>query len=398
MEQEQIGNANHEIGDGIVENISGKIRAIFAEHMVKITDIKAVVGPTVTTYKVYPASGVRFTKISRIQDDIAISLMTWSVRVVMLPDCVCIEVANDHTSIVSLKSLLDSEEFRDSKAELPVAIGSDAEGNPIIIDLAHAPHILMVGLTKHGKTTEIHSLILSLLSFRIPNDVKFVFVDPKGYELSAYKSLSDRYMFSACTAEEKVVTTMLGTETVLCALSRELESRYATIASAEADNIYQYNAFCTTVEKMPYIVLVIDEFADLMDPDCMDKKSDKISNEILKLIVSLAQKGHTVGIHLVITTQKPSSKVISNIIKSNFPIRMAFRVSSRSESKTIIGTVGAERLVGKGDMIFSNGCDCTRIQGAYVTRKELEEAVKGLEFKRGCLKTEKFKNAYIRIF
>lgn len=283
-----------------------------------------------------------------------------------------IEVANERPSIVPLKSLLDDTAFRESKAALPVAIGRDEQGAAKVIDLAVAPHILMAGATKQGKTTAVHSLILSLLYSRTPDEVKFVLIDPKGCELTAYKSLNEEYVAVFPDVEKKaILTTAEEAEKVLHSLCLELEERYGTLSGNKVKNIREYNAKTREGKKMPYIVVVIDEFADLTAPTWIDRKTDKLPDVILNHIVRLARQGRAVGIHLVITTQRPSSKVIPGIIKDEFPTRMAFRVISKHDSYTILDHPGAERLLGKGDMIFTDGGKMTRIQGVYVDDGEI---------------------------
>ncbi len=277
---------------------------------------------------------------------------------------------------VFLKSLLEDDSFKSSTAALPVAVGRDAQGGAKIIDLVQAPHILMAGATKQGKTTAVHSLILSLLYSRTPEDVKFVFIDPKDYELKVYRTLNEEYIAALPDVEKKtVLTTAEEAEKVLHSLCLELEERYGVLARDNVKNIRKYNAKAGEGKKMPYIVVVIDEFADLTAPTWIDRKTDKLPEDILNHIVRLARRGRAVGIHLVITTQRPSSRVIPGIIKDGFPTRMAFRTISRQDSRTIIDTPGAECLAGSGDMILAYDGEVCRIQGAYVSREEIEEAM-----------------------
>ncbi len=360
-----------------VEAIKEKLRAVLADHKVKTADIQAVSGPSVTTYKVYPAGGVSLAKIKRLQDEIELSLDAGGVRVVTLSDSVGVEVANEHPSIVPLKPLLEDAAFRESKAALPVVIGRDSQGNPKIIDLAEAPHILMSGATKQGKTTAVHSLILSLLCSCTPGEVKFVFIDPKDCELKAYRALMRGYIAELPDVETKaVLTTAEEAEKALRSLCLELEKRYETLSEDDARNIRQYNA--KAKEKMPYIVAVIDEFADLTVPMWGGRKNGGVLNNIVRI----AQTGRAVGIHLVITTQRPSPAIITGAIKANFPTRLAFRTAVRQESLAIIDVSGAERLIGGGDMLLERGGEITRVQGAYAGRDEIDGIV-------GILKPEK---------
>ena len=366
-----------------VETIKEKLRAILADHKVKTADIQAVSGPSVTTYKVYPAKGVSCTKVKRLQDEIEFFLDAGGVRVVTLSDAVGIEVANERPSIVPLKPLLDSDEFKNSDAALPVAIGRDAQGNPKIIDLAQAPHILMAGATKQGKTEAVHSLILSLLCSRSPDEVKFVLIDPKNYELKAYRALKREYIAELPDVEKKAIaTTAEEAEKILHSLCLEIEYRYCTLARDKVNNIREYNAKAEEGRKMPYIVVVIDEYGDYMGFIGRDRKSREVRSDILSHIVNLAQKGRAVGIHLVITTQRPSPAIITGAIKANFPTRLAFRTAARQESFAIIDVPGAERLIGGGDMLLEFGGEITRVQGAYAGREEIDDIV-------GILKSEK---------
>ena len=356
-----------------VETIKEKLCAILADHKVKTADIQAVSGPAVTTYKVYPAGGVSLAKVKRLQDEIEFFLDAGGVRVVTLSDAVGIEVANERPSIVPLKPLLDSDEFKNSDAALPVAIGRDAQGNPKIIDLAQAPHILMAGATKQGKTEAVHSLILSLLCSRSPDEVKFVLIDPKNYELKAYRALKREYIAELPDVEKKAVqTTAEEAEKALRSLCLELEKRYEALVEGDVRNIRQYNA--EAKEKMPYIVAVIDEFADLTVPMWGGRKN----GGILNLIVRLAQKGRAAGIHLVITTQRPSPAIITGAIKANFPTRLAFRTATRQDSLAIIDVPGAERLIGGGDMLLECGGEITRVQGAYVDEKDIDAVIRAI--------------------
>ena len=281
--------------------------------------------------------------------------------------------ANGLPSIVPLKPLLDSDEFKNSDAALPVAVGRDTEGRPCVIDLAVAPHILMAGATKQGKTTVVHSLILSLLYSHTPEEVKFVFIDPKGCELKAYKSLGSNYILAASdAANEKIITAPASAETLLRALCEEMESRREALVSAGAADIRELH---DSDKAMPHIVVIIDEFADLTAPTWIDRKTDKLLDEIMGHMVCLAQNGGTAGIHLVITTQSVSPRVITGIIKASFPTRMAFRVCSKAESKIILDVPGAERLIGSGDMLLECGGKITRVQGAYAGREEIDDII-----------------------
>ncbi len=382
---ENHAGEHNEVSVGEIDRNIRNIRDVLSELKVEVADIQAAVGPAVTTYKVYPAPGLSCAKIRRHQDEMELSLNSGRVRVVTLSDSIGIEVANEHPTIVPLKPLLEDAAFRESEAALPVAIGRGAQGIPKVIDLAKAPHILMAGATKQGKTTAVNSLILSLLYSRTPDEVKFVLIDPKGCELKAYRSLDAEYVATLPGEEGKsVLTTAEEAEKVLRSLCLELENRYCSLARAKVNDIGKYNATAEEGEKMPYIVVVIDEYSDLPPVAGRDVKSSKIRRAILSHIVGLAQKGRVAGIHLVVTTQRPSPEVILGVIKANIPTRMAFRVASKQDSYTIIDLPGAERLIGNGDMIFDDGGEMTRIQGAYVEGGDIDAVIRSICSRQRC--------------
>jgi DNA segregation ATPase FtsK/SpoIIIE, S-DNA-T family len=279
-----------------------------------------------------------------------------------------VEITEVKSAVVPLKTLLDAEEFRNSKAILPVAVGCDTAGNPCIIDLAEAPHILMAGATKQGKTTSVHSLVLSLLRSGTPDYVKFVLIDPKGCELTAYKALDSGCIWSASDAPGvKVSTTPESADRILSGLCREMEDRCESSTS--------YGAGDASNVKKPYIIVVIDEYADLVSFPGRDRKSVEMRDRILEHILCLSRKGRAAGIHLVITTQNLSNKVISREIKDNFPTRMAFRVISRRDSRTVIDKAGAECLAGSGDMLLKYGDEIMHVRACGVSGDELEKYI-----------------------
>lgn len=362
-------------------------------------DIKAIVGPTVTTYKVYPSPGVRRTAIMVIQDEIALSLNTLNVRVVFLPDAVGIEVPNDHQSIVSLKSLLETTEFRESKAALPIAIGCDTEGKPKIIDLTESPHILMAGATKQGKTATLNSIVTSLLFTKNPSELKFVFIDPKQVEFSAYARLLNHYLaVLPCNEEQEeqdnaIVKTSEKADKILHSLCAEMERRYELLAKASVLNIKAYNdkhinQMLHPDERnryLPYIVIVINEYSDLT-VSLGDSGERARARDITNSIINLAQKGYAAGLHIVMATQRPSVNVITRSILVNFPTRIAFRVFSKVDSLTIIDSSGAEKLIGRGDLIFNSGIEMERVQGAYVEGDEIDAVVRAIASQNGYSK------------
>jgi len=308
---------------------------------------------------------------------------------VRLPDSVGIEVANDHQSVVPLKAMLSDEAFLDSKAELPVAMGVDIFNKVKVFDLADAPHLLIAGASNQGKTVGINAIITSLLYAKHPSELKFVLIDPKMVEFTRYSKLLKHYlavMPDASDGQEEmdnaIVKQPKQAEEILQSLCIEMDERYRLLNSAETGNIKEYNAKYKTGllrpedghHFLPYIVVVIDEYADLTIPWGMGIKS-KMASNIMALIIRLAQKGRTAGIHVIIATQRPSDDVITGLIKANFPTRIAFRVSTRVDSFTILDSPGAEHLIGNGDMLYCAGAEKERIQCAHVTPEEISKIV-----------------------
>lgn len=369
---------------------NNKIRATLANYKIQLTDVKAIVGPTVTLYKVYPAPGVKIAEIKKLQEDIALALNAKGVRVVVLSDAVGIEVANDYASIVPLKALLNDNEFRNSKADLPVAIGYTITQKVKVFDLADAPHLLVAGATKQGKSVGLNVIVTSLLYSKHPSELKFVFIDPKMVEFSVYSRLLKHYLAvlpDACSEEDEqdnaIVKKPKDAEKILRSLCIEMDQRYELLSKAGVNNIRLYNEKYKSrrlnPEKghrfLPYLVVVVDEYADLTMSQGASPETKTASRSITNSIVRLAQKGRAAGLHVILATQRPSVDVISGVIKSNFPMRIAFRVASRTDSMTILDSPGAERLIGRGDMLFSAGIDSERIQCALV---DVEEEIEGI--------------------
>lgn len=368
---------------------NNKIRAALANYGIDILDVKAIVGPTVTLYKVYPAPGVKISTIKSRQEDIALSLSaSRGVRVVILADAVGIEVANDRPSTVPLRGLLNSDAFRDSKAELPVAIGLNIQKKVRVFDLADAPHLLVAGATKQGKSVGLNVLIASLLYSKHPSELKFVFVDPKMVEFSAYSRMLKHYLAVMPTAadeeqerESAIVKQPKEAEAILRSLCIEMDERYALLSKAFVNNVKLYNdkyrdrhLLPTDGHRfMPYIVVVIDEYADLAMSGGTGSEARNMQKSIMGSIVRLAQKGRAAGIHVVIATQRPSVDVITGLIKANFPARIAFRVSTRVDSNTILDNTGAEKLIGRGDMLYYAGVETERIQCGFISNDEINE-------------------------
>ena len=375
----------HSIPKDELDRNNNKIRAVLANYKISIDDVVAQVGPTVTLYKVYPSKGVRIAEIKRLQDDIAMSLNARGVRVTTLSDSVGIEVANDKAEIVPLKALLNDDAYRESKAELPVAIGYTITQKVKVFDLAEAPHLLVAGATRQGKSVGLNVIVASLMYAKHPSELKFVFIDPKMVEFSAYGQLIRHYLavLPANSDQEEeanaIVKRPKDSEKVLKSLCVEMDARYELMSKAYVNNIKLYNEkykdrhlLPTNGHRyLPYIVVVIDEYADLTMTVGGSQESKNSARNIQTAIVRLAQKGRAAGIHVILATQRPSVDVISGVIKANFPTRIAFRVTSRVDSGTILDTPGAEKLIGNGDMLYYSGADIERVQCGYVSGKEV---------------------------
>ncbi|NLZ19964.1 MAG: DNA translocase FtsK [Bacteroidales bacterium] len=384
---ESYSSGRREVSTEELTRNNNKIRAALANYKIQVTDVKAIVGPTVTLYKVYPAPGVKIADIKKLQEDIALSLNAKGVRVVTLSDSVGIEVANDFSSIVPLKALLNDDAFRTSKADLPVAIGYTITQKVRVFDLADAPHLLVAGATKQGKSVGLNVIVSSLLYSKHPSELKFVFIDPKMVEFSAYTSLLKHYLavLPDSTDEEDeranaIVKKPKDAEKTLRSLCTEMDDRYELLSKAGVNKITLYNEKYKERKLrpdhghryLPYIVVVVDEYADLTMTTGASPETRAASRSITNSIIRLAQKGRAAGLHVILATQRPSVDVISGIIKSNFPMRIAFRVASRVDSMTILDSPGAEKLIGRGDMLFSAGIDSERIQCGFISGDEID--------------------------
>ena len=377
---------------------NNKIRAALANYKIQLNDVKAQVGPTVTLYKVYPAPGVKIADIKKLQEDIGMTLNARGVRVIQLSDCVGIEVANDYSSIVPLKALLNDTAFRESKAELPVAIGYTITQKVKVFDLADAPHLLVAGATKQGKSVGLNVIVSSLLYSKHPSELKFVFIDPKMVEFSSYARLLKHYLAvlpDAGSEEDEanraIVKNPKDAEKILRSLCIEMDDRYELLSKAGVNNIKLYNSRYKERKLrpdhghryLPYIVVVVDEYADLTMTIGGAPEARAASRSITNSIIRLAQKGRAAGLHVILATQRPSVDVINGLIKSNFPMRIAFRVASRVDSTTIIDSPGAEKLIGKGDMLFSAGIESERIQCGFVSGDEIDSINTFISDQRG---------------
>lgn len=350
-----------------------KIEKTLLDFNIPITKIEATVGPTVTLYEIIPDKGVKLSSIRGLVDDIALSLAATGVRIIApIPGkgTVGIEVANRDKQTVAMRTVLQSNAFQNSKYELPVALGSTISNEVYTFDLARMPHLLVAGATGMGKSVGLNVIISSLLYSKRPDELKFVMIDPKQVEFYPYEKLKNYYMAMMPETENAVITDNNEAEAVLSSLVSEMERRYTLLKKAECRKITEYNQKLQNgelsndkgFEFLPYIVVVVDEFGDLK----------MVSGKNVELpICRLGQKGRAAGIHVILTTQRPSTDVITGLIKANFPARIAFAVSSVFDSKTILGAVGAEQLVGKGDLLISNNTSSVRVQCAFIDTPEV---------------------------
>ena len=384
-------DGQHKVSQQELAINNARITATLQNYKIEVEKVTAVVGPTVTLYKVVPAPGVRVAAIENLHREIAMSLGASGVRVVTLPDSVGIEVPNSIPSIVPLKSMLNDDSFRTSKAELPIAIGYTITQEVKTFDLTDAPHLLVAGATKQGKSVGLNVIISSLLYAKHPSELKFVFIDPKMVEFTSYNSLLKHYLAvlpNAVSEEDErkkaIVKSPKQAEQILNSLCIEMDERYNLLASAGVNDFKLYNEkykdrylLPTEGHKyLPYLVVVIDEYADLIMAGGASPEAKKAAKNIEASIVRLAQKGRAAGIHVIIATQRPSVNVITGLIKANFPTRIAFRVLSGTDSRTILDSTGAENLIGKGDMLYYAGVKMERIQCALVSMSEINKITK----------------------
>ncbi len=373
-----------EIDRNELEMNKNQIIATLQNYKIEIQKIKATIGPTVTLYEIVPAPGVRISRIKSLEDDIALSLSAQGIRIIApIPGrgTIGIEVANKNKQIVPLKELLRSERFLDPKMELPIALGKNISNEVVVADLTKMPHLLIAGATGQGKSVGINTILMSLLYRKHPSEVKLVLIDPKKVELPIYTEIEKHFLAQLPNQEEAIITDTSKVIYTLNSLCIEMDQRYELLKSARTRNILEYNDKFTrrklNPEKghkyLPYIVLIIDEFADLIMT---------AGKEVEMPIGRLAQLARAVGIHLIIATQRPSVKIITGLIKANFPSRMAFKVTSNIDSRTILDTGGAERLIGRGDMLYSVGSDVIRLQCAFVDTPEVERVIKTIAKQR----------------
>ncbi len=371
---ESYGTGKISVQKEELERNKNRIVETLGNYSIKISKIKATIGPTITLYEIIPAPGVRISKIKNLEDDIALSLSALGIRIIApIPGkgTIGIEVPNESPDIVSMKSVLASDKFQNTKYELPFGIGKTISNESYVADLTKMPHLLMAGATGQGKSVGLNAVITSLLYRKHPAELKFVMVDPKKVELTLYSKIERHFLAKLPDSEEAIITDTRKVVRTLNSLSIEMDNRYELLKDAQVRNIKEYNVKFKSRKLsplhghrfLPYLVLVIDEFADLIMT---------AGKEIEVPITRLAQLARAVGIHLIIATQRPSVNIITGSIKANFPARIAFRVISKIDSRTILDSGGADQLIGRGDMLLSTGSDLIRLQCAFVDTPEID--------------------------
>ena len=363
IDQEELGLNKNKIVDTL------------KNYNIGISKIKATVGPTVTLYEIVPEAGIRISKIKNLEDDIALSLSALGIRIIApIPGkgTIGIEVPNQKPSIVSMRSVIASNKFQTAEMELPIALGKNISNETFVVDLTKMPHLLMAGATGQGKSVGLNAVLTSLLYKKHPAEIKFVLVDPKKVELNIYNKIERHYLAKLPDTEEAIITDNTKVIHTLNSLCIEMDNRYELLKNGMCRNLKEYNQKYRERKLnpedghsfLPYIVLVVDEFADLIMT---------AGKEVETPIARLAQLARAVGIHLIIATQRPSVNVITGIIKANFPARIAFRVTSKIDSRTILDSGGADQLIGRGDMLYTQGNELTRIQCAFVDTPEVQK-------------------------
>ena len=383
---EQHGaNTSITINQEELEDNKNKIVSTLKNYKIGIAQIKATIGPTVTLYEIVPEAGVRISKIKNLEDDIALSLAALGIRIIApIPGkgTIGIEVPNKKASTVSMRSVIASSKFQKAEMELPIAFGKTISNETFVVDLAKMPHMLMAGATGQGKSVGLNAVLTSLLYKKHPAEVKFVLVDPKKVELTLFNKIERHYLAMLPDSEEAIITDTTKVINTLNSLCIEMDNRYDLLKMAMVRNIKEYNTKFKARRLnpndghkfLPYIILVIDEFADLIMT---------AGKEVEMPIARLAQLARAIGIHLIVATQRPSVNVITGIIKANFPARVAFRVTSKIDSRTILDSSGADQLIGRGDMLYTQGSELTRIQCAFVDTPEVERLTDFIGSQRG---------------
>ncbi|MGL2993479.1 DNA translocase FtsK 4TM domain-containing protein [Flavobacterium sp. TSSA_36] len=358
-----------------LEENKNRIVDTLRNYKIEIAQIKATVGPSVTLYEIVPEAGIRISKIKSLEDDIALSLSALGIRIIApIPGkgTIGIEVPNKNPTMVSMKSVIGSAKFQEAEMELPIALGKTISNETFVVDLAKMPHLLMAGATGQGKSVGLNAVLTSLLYKKHPAEVKFVLVDPKKVELTLFNKIERHYLAKLPDTEDAIITDNAKVVATLNSLCVEMDNRYSLLKDAMVRNIKEYNEKFKSRKLnpelghrfLPYIVLVVDEFADLIMT---------AGKEVEVPIARLAQLARAIGIHLIIATQRPSVNVITGLIKANFPARIAFRVTSKIDSRTILDTQGADQLIGRGDLLYTNGNDVVRVQCAFIDTPEVEK-------------------------
>ena len=382
---EEHGSGQIEINKEELEQHKNQIVQTLSHYNIGIEKIKATVGPTVTLYEIVPEKGVRISKIKNLEDDIALSLAALGIRIIApIPGrgTIGIEVPNIKKSIVSMRSLIASERFQKADMELPIALGKTISNEDFVVDLAKMPHLLMAGATGQGKSVGLNAILVSLLYKKHPSELKFVLIDPKKVELTLYKLIENHYLAKLPGEDDAIITDNKKVIYTLNSLCIEMDTRYELLKTAQVRHIKEYNQKFLNRQLnpnnghryLPYIVLVVDEFADLMMT---------AGKEVEAPIARLAQLARAIGIHLVIATQRPSVNIITGTIKANFPGRIAFKVTAKVDSRTILDAGGADQLIGRGDMLLSQSGEITRLQCPFVDTPEVEHIAKFIGEQRG---------------
>ena len=376
---------NTEVSEGEVKENLNKIVETLGTYKISIDKIKATIGPTVTLYEIIPAPGVRISKIKSLEDDIALSLAALGIRIIApIPGkgTIGIEVPNKNPQLVSMRSILESKAFQESKFDLPLALGKTISNETFIVDLCKMPHLLVAGATGMGKSVGLSAIMASLLYKKHPSQIKFVLVDPKKVELTLYSKIENHFLAKLPDTDEAIITDTTKVVNTLNSLCMEMDERYNLLKSAKLRTIKEYNAKFIKRQLnpeeghrfLPYIVVVIDEFADLIMT---------AGKEVELPIARLAQLARAIGIHLIIATQRPTTNIITGMIKANFPARIAFRVTSGIDSRTILDETGANQLIGKGDMLVNTGNGAIRVQCAFIDTPEIDKVTDFISHQQG---------------
>ena len=376
---------NSEVSNDEIINNKNKIVETLANYKIQIDKIKATIGPTVTLYEIVPAPGVRISKIKSLEDDIALNLSALGIRIIApMPGkgTIGIEVPNLKPEIVSMRSLISSRKFQESNFEIAIALGKTISNETYVFDLTRMPHLLVAGATGQGKSVGLNAIITSILYKKHPSQVKFILVDPKKVELTLYSKLERHFLAKLPDTEDAIITDTQKVIYTLNSLTLEMDNRYELLKHAQVRNIKEYNDRFINRKLnplhghryLPYLIVIIDEFADLIMT---------AGREIELPLARLAQLARAIGIHLIIATQRPTTNIITGVIKANFPARIAFRVTSMIDSRTILDSPGANQLIGRGDLLFAPGSDMVRIQCAFIDIPEIERITNYISSQQG---------------